>query len=144
VVTNKEISPLILAVEGTEETRDGIEKLLKADGYRVESARTVEDAILRAKREPPDLLLISLPGTTVRVIQLANRIRQEAGLLKEKVPVVMFCIEEVAQGEEVAIEGNIYLTRLDNFNQLRAFLRRLLINKPSINPVSIGGLAEAK
>ena len=68
MVTNKEVSSLILVVEDIEETRDGIEKLLKADGYRVEPARTVEDAILRAKREPPDLLLVSLPGTTAQVI----------------------------------------------------------------------------
>jgi CheY-like chemotaxis protein len=31
---------LILVVEDVEETRDGIEKLLKADGYRVDPAET--------------------------------------------------------------------------------------------------------
>ena len=124
--TNKEVGWLILVVEDVEEVRDGIEKLLKADGYRVEPARTIEEAILKAKHQPPDLLLVSLAGPTAGLIRATNRIRQEADLLKEELPSVIFCIKEVAEGEEVAIEGNIYLTRLDNFNQLRAFLQRLL------------------
>ena len=124
--TNKAVGWIILVVEDVEETRDGIEELLKADGYRVEPARTVEDAILRAKLQPPDLLLVSLAGPTARVIQAAKQIRQEAGLLEEEVPIVIFCFDEVAEGEEVAIEGNVYLTRPDNFNQLRVLLRRLL------------------
>jgi CheY-like chemotaxis protein len=41
---------LILVVEDVEETRDGIEKLLEADGYRVDPAREEEDAIARATR----------------------------------------------------------------------------------------------
>lgn len=135
MTTNKAVSWLILVVEDIEEIRDGIEMLLKADGYRVKPARTVEEAILSAQRAPPDLLLVSLPGPTIRLIQAANQIRQGAGLLEEQVPVVIFGSAEVPQGEEVAIEGNVYLTQPDNFNQLRALLRRLLINKPSVNSI---------
>jgi len=40
-------------VEDIEETRDGIEQLLTADGYRVDPARDEEDAVVRAKRTPP-------------------------------------------------------------------------------------------
>ena len=36
---NKEM-PLILVLENEEETRDGIEELLRADGYRVDAAQT--------------------------------------------------------------------------------------------------------
>jgi len=35
----KFIAPLILVMEDVHETRDGIEKLLTADGYRVAPAR---------------------------------------------------------------------------------------------------------
>jgi DNA-binding response OmpR family regulator len=129
VVTNSDISRLILVVEDIEETRDGIEKLLKADGYRVESARKAEEAILKAKRQPPDLLLVSLGGSTAEIIQVAQEIRQDAGLAEE-VSIVIFCIKEVIEGEEMAIGHNIYLTKPDNFNQLRLFLRRLLPVEP--------------
>jgi CheY-like chemotaxis protein len=36
---------MILVVEDVAETRDGIEKLLKADGYRVAAARDERDAM---------------------------------------------------------------------------------------------------
>jgi len=139
VITNKEVSWLILVVEDIEETRDGIEKLLKSDGYRVEPARTVEEAILKAQRAPPDLLLVSLAGPTTRLIHAAHQIRQGADLLEEQVPIVIFGSDEVAQGEEVAMEGNVYLTRPDNFNQLRALLRRLLITKLPIHSTAPDG-----
>jgi hypothetical protein len=38
-VSAKQPGPLILVVENVEEIRDGIEKRLAADGYRVEPAR---------------------------------------------------------------------------------------------------------
>ncbi len=44
-MTRKQIRPLILIVEDVHETRDGIEKLLTADGYRVALARDEVDAI---------------------------------------------------------------------------------------------------
>jgi hypothetical protein len=37
------------------------------------------------------------------------------------VPVVVFCIAEIDEGDEVAIGKNVYITRPDNFNQLRIF-----------------------
>jgi hypothetical protein len=42
------------------------------------------------------------------------------------VPVVVFCIEGIDQGDEVAIGRNVYITRPDNFNQLRSLIARLL------------------
>ena len=117
---------LILVVEAVEETRDGIEKLLRADGYRVEAARNEEEAIAKATRLPPDAIVISWGGATAKIIQTAQRIRLEAGLQEEKVPIVLFCIESVPQGEELAVGSNVFLTQLDNFNQLRTFLVRLL------------------
>jgi DNA-binding response OmpR family regulator len=49
---------IILVVEDVHETRDGIEKLLKADGYRVALARDEPDAIESAQRDRPDLILV--------------------------------------------------------------------------------------
>jgi CheY-like chemotaxis protein len=116
---------LILVAEDVEETRDGIEKLLQVDGYRVDPARDEADAVLRARREAPDLILVSLQGRHVDVLAAARRIRQ-AAQLSEEIPVVIFCVEAVPEGAEVEIGRNVYVTRPDNFNQLRSFLRRLL------------------
>ena len=116
---------VILVVEDIEEIRDGIERLLKADGYRVHTARDENDAISWARRIKPDLILVS-PGTPAKlVITKALRIRKRAGL-GEAVPIVIFTVDTLAEGAEVESQRRIYLTRPDNFDQLRRFLRRVL------------------
>jgi CheY-like chemotaxis protein len=117
--------PLILVVQDVEETRDGLKKLLTGDGYRVDAARAEDDAVVRAQRQPPHLLLVNLGLSPAGVIAVARRIRDRAAL-REEVPVVIFCSEAVGEGEEVALGNQVYVTRPDNFNQLRRFLGRLL------------------
>jgi two-component system chemotaxis response regulator CheY len=125
-----DVSLTILVVEDIEETRDGIEKLLNADGYHVRAARNEKDAVESALRRRPDLILVSLGGPSRDVIITARQIREHAEL-GENVPVVIFCIEEVGEGEEIAIGQNVYVTRPDNFNQLRNLIARLLHKVPS-------------
>jgi CheY-like chemotaxis protein len=120
-----EVSPIILVVEDVHETRDGIETLLTADRYRVAVARDEADAIERAQRAKPDLILVGLAGTPREVIFRALSIRQHAEV-GEGVPVVVFCIEGIDEGDEVAIGKNVHLTRPDNFNQVRSLIARLL------------------
>ncbi len=126
MVVQKKTKVCILVVEDIEETRDGIEMLLERDGYHVEPARSLAAAFPIAVRQPPDIIYISLPGPNDEIVEAANRFRQAAGLQQEKVPIVIICVEGVALGEEVAIGGNIYLTCLDNFNQLRKLFKQLL------------------
>ena len=122
-------SSIILVVEDVEETRDGIERLLKTDGYRVTLARDEKDAIESAQQQPPNLILVSVAGLPQEVVIAARHIRELAGL-EDNVPVVVFCIAEIDEGAEVAIGRNVYITRPDNFNQLRTLLTRLLNQIP--------------
>lgn len=120
---------LILVLHDVEETRDGIEALLTADGYRVDPARNEEDAVARAARQYPGLILVSPDGTCADVVATALRIRDRA-TLSDKVPTVIFGIESIAEGAEIDMGDNVYLTRPDNFNQLRALIARLLYLAP--------------
>jgi DNA-binding response OmpR family regulator len=115
---------LILVVEDVRETSDGIERLLKADGYRVALARDELDAIENAKLRRPDLILMSWTGLSGEVLGSVCRIRERAAV-GDQIPVV-FWVEDIDEGEEVALEGNVHLTRPDSFNQLRGFLAHLL------------------
>jgi CheY-like chemotaxis protein len=115
----------ILIVNDVEETRDATEKLLIADGYRVDPARNEDDAVDRVKLRRPDLILVSLAGSPVDVIVSVARIRERAGLTKD-VPVVVFCLP-IEEGAEVAIGSNVFVTWPDHFDQLRTFLRHLLL-----------------
>ncbi len=120
---------IILVVEDVQETREGIERLLMVDGYRIALARDEQDGIDSARRQRPDLILVSLAGIPREVILSARRIRESAAI-GEEVPVVVFCVDEIAQGDEIAIGENVHVTRPDNFNQLRSLLARLLHGNP--------------
>jgi len=119
----------VLVVEDVAETRDGIEKLLNVDGYRVAVARDERDAIESARLKHPDLILVSLAGLPGEVIGTAHRIRERAAV-GDDVPVVIFCIEEIGEGDEVAVGQNVHIIRPDNFNQLRSLITRLLRKIP--------------
>src|ERR1700680_105065 len=101
---------LILLVEREQETRDGIEKLLTADGYRVDAARNEDDAAARATRASPDLIMLSLSGSPADAIAEASSIRERAEL-DQSIPFVIFSVQTVAEGAVEKIEGNVYLTR---------------------------------
>ena len=115
---------LILVVEDVRETSDGIERLLKSDGYRVALARDELDAIESAKLKRPDLILVSWTGLSGEVLATVGRIRERAAV-GDRIPVV-FWVEDIDEGEEVAVGGNVHLMRPDSFNQLRGLLARLL------------------
>jgi CheY-like chemotaxis protein len=115
---------IVLVVHDVEETRDGIERLLESR-YRIMTARNEQEAISQARRRHPDLILVSFDGTAVDVILTAARIRQRARL-DNAVPVVIFCVPIIDEGAEIALGNNVYITRPDNFDQIRALLGRLL------------------
>jgi CheY-like chemotaxis protein len=125
VTNNNPTNPLILVVEDVHEIRDGMEKLLTADGYRVSLARDEHDALDNGRLKRPDLILVSLAGSPTDVSMVATRIRE--GIQPGRnVPVVIFCGGGIGEGDEVAVGHNVHLTRPDNFNQLRSLLARLL------------------
>jgi DNA-binding response OmpR family regulator len=125
-------APVVLVIEDDEETRDGIDALLSADGYRVEPARNEEDAVERALRCCPDLILVSLAGTPAAVVAAAVRVRRRAEI-DVSVPVVVFSIATIEEGAEVPLGRNVYATRPDNFDQLRAFIRKRIVDSLGLN-----------
>lgn len=122
------MNPIILVVEDVQETRDGIEELLKVDGYRVVTARDESDAIETAQRHRPDLILVSLSGSPSDVLGSGRRIREIAAA-GDDVPVVIFRFDEIPAGAEAG--KNVHIAQPDNFNQLRGLLSRLLQRIPT-------------
>ena len=125
---------LILVVEDVYETRVGIDTLLKTNGYRVAFANSNGEAN-GIRPERPDLILVSGTGLANNVLVKVSRIRNETAV-GDEVPVVVFCAQDINEGEEVAIGGNVYLTNPDNFNQLRSLVARLLPAEASYGDVT--------
>jgi CheY-like chemotaxis protein len=127
-VTSVRLRPVILVIEAVEETRQGIERLLSVSDYQVTTAKDERDAIFNARLTPPNLILISLDRNVVSILPVVQRIRDGAGI-GESIPVVVFCVTSLEEGAEVEAGYNVYLTRPENFDQLRILLGRLLRNR---------------
>jgi len=123
---------LILVVDEVEETRDAIEKLLTADGYRVTASKDEQDAIERGRRQHPELILMSRGAQSDDFVATIRRIRDHAALGRT-VPVVIFSVETIAEGAEMDIGENTHLAHPENFEQLRRLVRRLLHQFPSLS-----------
>jgi CheY-like chemotaxis protein len=122
--------PNILVLEDVEETGYLIDKMLKGNGYCVALARSEEDAIMRARWQSPNLILMSLGLGPDLLLASALRIREQAALSQD-VAIVVFCVPTIPEGAEMEVSENVYVTRPDNFNQLRGLLHRLLC-QPSV------------
>lgn len=122
---NRKRPTTILVVEDVQETSDAIEALLRRDGYRTYSARDEAGAVERVRLSHPDLVLISLAGTSNEMLNRARQIRESSGLT-DTIPIVIFSLSTVPDGAEEEIDRNIYVTAPDNFDQLRALFVRLL------------------
>jgi DNA-binding response OmpR family regulator len=116
---------VILLLEDVEETRYLLGEMLKGDNYEVDLARDEEDAIWRARLRTPDLILISLGLNDGELIATAQRIRNAADLGQD-IALVIFCVPTIPEGAELEVNKNVYITRPDNFDQLRHFIRQLL------------------
>jgi CheY-like chemotaxis protein len=125
ITDTREEGRTILVIADDEELRESLEEILRSDGYRVCSARREQDGIEAGMHFRPALILISLNRPVHEMRVVGSRIRSGAGL-GQAIPVVMFCIVSLAYGEQLALGENIYATRLDNFDQLRRLLSRLL------------------
>ncbi len=68
---------------------------------------------------------MSHSGPSDVAIASARRIRSGAGL-GDEVPVVIFGVQTIDEGAELAAGTSVYLSRPDNFDQLRGLLDRLL------------------
>jgi len=115
----------ILVVEPDQETRDGIEQLLVADGYVVDPARDTAEAIERARWRRPRLILICSSGSRDDLVLIGRTIRVRSGL-EETIPIVLFSASAGPEGTEIRMSNNVHLTNPENFNHLRALVVRAL------------------
>jgi CheY-like chemotaxis protein len=124
----REHRQVILVLDDIEETRHLTEKLLGNNDCCIVLARDEEDAISRARSKSPNLILMSLGLELEQLLATAQRIRQKAAF-GEDVAIVIFCVPTIPEGAEVEVNKNVYVTRPDNFDQLRDFLHRLLLHR---------------
>jgi CheY-like chemotaxis protein len=118
----------IFLVEEDDETRHILKRNLERLGYRVLLALDEEDAHDRVNggRLKADLILVNLVGVEPdEALQAGRRIRQDAEL---DVPLVVMAEKYGAdlEGTDVNAGGDDWITYLEEHDQLRNLLARLL------------------
>ncbi len=126
--------PTILLVEEDDDTRPVLKSNLKRYGYRVIVALDEEDALERVGdgQTHADLVLVNLVGKPIEeVLNIGRRIRKHAKYDGHTPLIVM--AEKYGtdvEGTDTNVSGNDWITYLEEHNQLKNLLARLL-NKPS-------------
>jgi two-component system, cell cycle response regulator DivK len=97
------MTPVILVVEDNERNLKLLRDVLEYAGYDVRVARTGEDAITLAVKEPPDLVLMDLQLPGIDGMEALRRLRDSP--LTVDIPVVAVTAQAMKQDRERALEA---------------------------------------
>ena len=120
----------IFLVEEDDDTRPVLKQNLQRDGYRIALALDEEDALERISGGSvrADLVLINLVGRSPEdVLSIGRRIREHAKY-DGHTPLVVLAEKYGAdvEGTDVNVGGNDWITYLEDHDQLKNLLARLL------------------
>jgi two-component system cell cycle response regulator DivK len=118
--------PSVLLVEDYEDNRLMMKQLLEMSGYRVFEATNGEQAIMLARLEIPDLILMDLSLPQVDGLSATRQIRAVPYL--QDVPIVAVSAHDTADfhAEALASGCNEYVTKPIDFGQLEDVIKNLL------------------
>ena len=130
--------PKILLVEDNEESRDGLSRYLRRNGYEILLAVDGRQAVDMARAEVPDLILIDL---SLPVLDGWEATRQLiAGSVTRGIPVIALTAHAMAGDRERALEAGCddYDTKPIDFPRLLTKIESLLEKKahPAPQPES--------
>ena len=117
---------VILVVEDNERNLKLVRDVLEYVGYDVRVARTAEDGIAQAVKEPPDLVLMDLQLPGIDGMEALRRLRENQRTAD--IPVVAVTAQAMKQDRERALEAgfNGYIEKPISVrafpDQVRSFL----------------------
>ena len=120
------MTPVILVVEDNERNLKLLRDVLEYAGYDVRVARTGEDAITLAVKEPPDLVLMDLQLPGIDGMEALRRLRESPRTAD--IPVVAVTAQAMKQDRERVLEAgfNGYIEKPISVrafpDQVRSFL----------------------
>ena len=127
---NNTAGKTILIIEDDDDTREMLRIFLQQSGYRIVDAADGEEAVEKAIRERPDLILMDLHLPKLDGFSAAQRIRQHPDLLN--VPILtnsadgMKGIDYTLRSHELGAGYTDYFTKPVDLEELKDMINRLL------------------
>jgi CheY-like chemotaxis protein len=115
-------SPLVLVVDDDSGIRDSLGDCLRAEGYRVSSARDGAEGLERIQDERPGLVLVDLFMPVMDGHQLLARLRGDAAT--REIPVVLMTGATPRAGDPLP-PADAVLPKPFELDELLAVIRRL-------------------
>jgi CheY-like chemotaxis protein len=118
----------ILVAEDRESSRELLKSILNSAGYEVIEAADGEQAVEKARLEPPDLVILDLQMPNLDGFGALGQIRALPGL--HAVPVIALTANAMQGDRERCMAAGFshYVSKPMNMAQLRADIARLLGN----------------
>lgn len=123
----------ILVVDDEERIRQFLQRGLTFEGYRVETAADGQEALDKARDDPPDLVLLDLMLPGMDGIEVCRRMR-----MVTEVPILMLTAKEAIEDRVAGLDAGAddYLVKPFAFDELlarvRALLRRAQPTQPQV------------
>jgi two-component system response regulator MprA len=113
----------ILVVDDEERIRQFLQRGLTFEGYRVETAGDGQEALDKARDDPPDLVLLDLMLPGMDGIEVCRRMR-----MVNEVPILMLTAKEAIEDRVAGLDAGAddYLVKPFSFDELLARVRALL------------------
>lgn len=116
----------ILLVDDEKDTLLLLEKQLTTAGYTVVAANSGAQALLLAKSERPDLIVLDVQMPDMDGGEVAFRLRQDS--TTKKIPVVYStCL--LSESEGYRCDGNIMLAKANDTKELITIINEILSNE---------------
>lgn len=124
----------VLLVEDTEDNRVMMRRLLEMSGYRVSVAINGAEAVQKAERVSPEVILMDLSLPVIDGLAATRRIR-EVPRLKD-VPIIAVSAHDTMDfhAEALAAGCDAYITKPINYDELEELIEHMVVDRKRNGP----------
>ncbi len=121
----------ILLVDDNTAVREGLEELLRHQGYRVDTAPEGETALGIVRTDPPDLILLDVAMPGLDGFRVATMIKTDPAL--QHIPIILYSgrLEESFAVLAYETKAEYFLPKAGNLGPILSAIRRLLETTPA-------------